>query len=84
MVAILFFILVLALLFLLILPSMILSILSRLLSIFGLGRKKNFYEQGTERPGRAADEEKPRKEKNGKKKIFSKDEGEYVDFEEIK
>ena len=82
--SILFLILVFFLLFILILPSMILSILSRLLSIFGLGRKKNFYEQGTERSGRAADEEKPRKEKNGKKKIFSKDEGEYVDFEEIK
>lgn len=81
---ILFLILVFFLLFILILPSMILSILSRLLSIFGLGRKKNFYEQGTERQNRAADEEKPRKEKNGKKKIFSKDEGEYVDFEEIK
>jgi hypothetical protein len=49
-----------------------------------LGRKKNFYEQDTERQNHAADEEKPRKEKNGKKKIFSKDEGEYVDFEEIK
>lgn len=81
---ILFLILVFFLLFILILPSMILSILSRLLSIFGLGRKKSFYERGTERQNHAADEEKPRREKNGKKKIFSKDEGEYVDFEEIK
>lgn len=82
--AILFFILVFVLLFLLVLPSIILSFLSRLLSIFGFRRKNSYYEPGTERSHRATDEDRPHKKKDGKKKIFSKDEGEYVDFEEIK
>ena len=80
---ILFFVVI---LFVFLLPSIILSLISTVMAWLGLGRKRN--DAGTRggervRYTNANEEDRPRKEKKHKK-VFGKDEGEYVDFEEIK
>lgn len=62
-------------------------IIARILSFFGLG-KRSFYAGRQDAPGSeernfSDTSYKPAKEPRGEK-VFSADEGEYVDFEEIK
>ena len=73
---------ILFLFFLFLVPTVILSIITRVLSIFkpGTKRKKTHDDRGhhdTYTHVKTSDKRKG-------KKIFDKDEGEYVDFEEIK
>lgn len=53
------------------------SVISFIRSIFGFGRKKN--SNNTNESGQTFENSK-----KSKSKIFSKNEGEYVDYEEIK
>lgn len=83
----LFIIFFLILLFVFLLPSLLLSLISTVLSWFGLARRKNtdtnFHEDERVRFTRnMSGKKKNRNNKQGK--IFDKDEGEYVDFEELK
>ena len=77
---------VLVLLFVFLVPTLIVSIIARIAALFGFGRRNGAQQQG----GPSSAEETrgsggARWGKNKtKKKIFPKDEGEYVDFEEIK
>lgn len=81
-------ILFLGLFILLLVPTMILSLIMRVLSSFGIGRKTTNNNQRT--GARYQNTEKqwhdsPKQQKNDEKKVlFEKNEGEYVDFEEIK
>ena len=61
-------------------PSIILTIVSKILALFGLAPKQRQYHQNDEPHKSEKHEHSPKKGK----KIFDKDEGEYVDFEEIK
>ncbi len=74
------------LLFIIILvPTLILSLVSWVLSLFGFRPKRRWGATFHTYSSREPSEEAPRRENNkGRKKIFAKDEGEYVDFEEIK
>ena len=85
--SILFILFFIAVIFLLLLPTIILSLISTVMSWFGFLRRKPGkskphgdehvrYNRGSGNGG------KERKGKQGK--LFDKDEGEYVDFEEIK
>lgn len=72
---------------LLMLPALVLSLISNLLSLFGF--KKRNVKQSNGNAGWSGSENADRtKGANGnrsrKQKMFDKDEGEYVDFEEIK
>lgn len=63
-------------------PSLLLAVIARIMAFFGFGAKGR-----TERRESATHEapgSKPVDKKKKQKKIFDKDEGEYVDFEEIK
>ncbi len=84
----LFVILFLGLFLLMLIPTMILSLIMRVMSWFGIGRKRNSYSQRTtwqtNETGKQW-QESHRQRKTGEKKVlFEKNEGEYVDFEEIK
>ena len=77
----LFTILIVFLFLLVFVPTFFLSIIARVLSFFGLGAKKE-NRQGKDESHNAH----TRKKDTGtakSKKIFDKNEGEYVDFEEI-
>lgn len=80
-----FFILIL----LLLLPTMLLSLVSGILSLFGLKMGRTDKNKGTRTKwentsGNKAEASEIREKKRTRKKIFDKDDGEYVDFEEIK
>ena len=73
---------------LLLLPTILISIIKSILSIFGLNVKSNRTRKNNTRKNNTSftnyetndvDEKKHRR-----KKIFDKNDGEYVDFEEIK
>ena len=82
-------ILIIILLILFLVPTIILSFVSWVLSLFGFRSRKKchrtgggfYYTSNTAHDSRTAEQEHKQKEK---KKLFDKDEGEYVDFEEIK
>ena len=66
--------------FVLVLPTFLLSVIARLFGFFGT---KKSTRRENEEPRKNECHKKP--SMNGKnKKIFDKNEGEYVDFEEIK
>ena len=83
------YILIILLLLFFLIPTIILSFVSWVLSLFGFRsrRKKHgrdggyFYSSNTADDSRTAERKHKQMEK---RKIFDKDEGEYVDFEEIK
>ena len=84
----LFVILFLGLFLLMLIPTMILSLIMRVMSWLGIGRKRNSYSQRTtwqtNETGKQS-QDSHRQQKTGEKKVlFEKNEGEYVDFEEIK
>lgn len=67
------------------LPSIIISIIARILSWFGGGgkrRQRRTDDWGA--AGNSGSRSASGGKKDGHKKLFDKDEGEYVDFEEIK
>ena len=75
--------LILLLLFLFVPLTVILSFFARIVSFFGMGKKRrgnDGYDVGPDR----GDARKKSSKTGKKKKIFENDEGEYVDFEEIK
>ena len=77
------------LILLLLLPTMLLSIVSNILSLFGLKMGRNSRNKRTETKwentsGHNAEANGTKEKKRTRKKIFDKDDGEYVDFEEIK
>ena len=84
-----FFTIFLLILFLVILvPSLLLSIIARIIAFFNFGSKRrNEHAERNERETYGANDARgyrPKDKKKNHKKIFDKDEGEYVDFEEIK
>ena len=83
-----FVIFFLALFLLMLIPSMILSLIMRVLSWFGIGRKRKSYSQRTtwqtNETGKQWQESHGQQKSGEKKILFEKNEGEYVDFEEIK
>ena len=84
---ILFIIFFIAIIFLFLLPSIILSLISTVISWFGFFRRKpgNAKSHGDDRVRYTRSSGNGAKEGKGKQgKLFDKDEGEYVDFEEIK
>lgn len=69
------------------LPSIIVSLISNILSLFGIRRKSARHDNDSGWQGSArTDNPTFTKEKKNehRKKVFDDDEGEYVDFEEIK
>lgn len=73
----------------LLLPAILLSLINTVLSWFGLApRKRRTYYHWTTRDSGAGEEQYDRnvktKTKSERKKLFDKNEGEYVDFEEMK
>ena len=69
-----------------IVPSLFLSIIARIIAFFNFGSKRR-NDRSNEREANGAHDAhgyKPKDKKKNHKKIFDKDEGEYVDFEEIK
>ena len=74
--------------FILIIVLIVITLLGNLVrTIFGLGRRspKHFYEDKTSSTGGYNyTSTQDNRQTTGKKKIFSDEEGEYVDFEEIK
>ena len=85
----LFLILFLGLFLIILVPSMILSLIMRVVSLFGFGRKRTDNTQRTTwqsgGTGKQWKEKGHGKKKDGETKVlFEKNEGEYVDFEEIK
>lgn len=82
-----FFICIVGLLLMLILPAIILSFFSKLLYILGFRRKHHGgqrKEQGWQDTGDNPRSANTNKKNEHRKKVFDDDEGEYVDFEEIK
>lgn len=74
-------------LFLFLIPTIILSLISTILSWFGVSRKKreNVAHDGEKRVDYTQNSTGSKKGKKTKRgKLFEKNEGEYVDFEEIK
>ena len=63
-------------------PSLLLTVIARIIAFFNFGAKKRANHQ--ERETYEAPGYKPTDKKKNHKKIFDKNEGEYVDFEEIK
>ena len=78
----LFVILFLFLFFLFLVPTVILSIITRVLSFFNFGARRKKMHQERENHETYTHTKSTGKGKG--KKIFDKNEGEYVDFEEIK
>ena len=76
------FIFILFLFFLFLVPTVILSIITRVISIFKTGARRKKSHDDKQRHDTYT-HTKTSDNKKGKK-IFDKDEGEYVDFEEIK
>lgn len=81
----LFTILLLILFFVLLVPTLFMSLITRILSIFKFKDKENdvHHPHDGEHETQTYDTFERRNRKKGKK-IFDKNEGEYVDFEEIK
>ena len=82
----LFTILLLILFLVLFLPTLLLSVIARILSFFRFKDKRDTHrggEQYHDNPAYNTHDNAVRNKRKGKK-IFDKDEGEYVDFEEIK
>ena len=82
-----FYILFFIIVILLLLPTILISLVTSILSLFGFRKNRNF--KGYERTGQnttARDNYNAsvKKDNRDRKKIFDKNEGEYVDFEEIK
>ena len=83
------YIVIILLLILFLVPTILFALVSWILSIFGFRPKKRWHSTGrgfyysSESPKDAHTAE-PKHENRERKKIFAKDEGEYVDFEEIK
>ena len=76
------FIILFVFLFLLIfVPTLFLSIIARILSFFGFGSKKEHLREKGE--ARNAHTRKKDAATGKNRRIFDKNEGEYVDFEEI-
>ena len=63
-------------------PSLLLTVIARIIAFFNFGAKRHVNRQ--ERETHEAPGYKPTDKKKAHKKIFDKNEGEYVDFEEIK
>ena len=63
-------------------PSLLLTVIARIIAFFNFGAKRHVNRQ--ERETHEAPGYKPTDKKKTHKKIFDKNEGEYVDFEEIK
>lgn len=63
-------------------------ILNTLFKAFGLTKKQNYNSPGSyessRKNSRSTQYKNTKKKPSSRKKIFSEDEGEYVDFEEIK
>ena len=79
-------ILIIVLFFLMLIPTIIVSLVSRILSFFGLGKRKSSTWSSYSHRGSYKSESTSRnseKKNDGRKRLFDKDEGEYVDFEEI-
>ena len=71
--------------FLFFLPTLFFSVIARILSIFNFGsKKKRMYEKREPHDDSTSYTYTRSSKKHKEKKIFDKDEGEYVDFEEIK
>lgn len=68
----------------LILVSSLLSTVSRILSLFRFRSKKSRRENERTASWSSSGDAYSKNHGNNKKKIFGNDEGEYVDFEEIK
>ena len=82
----LFTILLLILLLVLFVPTLVMSVIARILSVFNFKSHRNTVHRRREQHDTSTyntDDTDTGKKKKGKK-IFDKDEGEYVDFEEIK
>ena len=82
----LFTILLLILLLVLFVPTLVLSVITRILSVFNFKSHRNTVHRRREQYDTSTyntDDTDTGKKKKAKK-IFDKDEGEYVDFEEIK
>lgn len=90
--SVIFIIVFLALFFLLTIPAIILSLISRILSFFGFGKRRNagsggygyHYHWGGGTQSNSGKKKEKKEKKEARRKLFDKDEGEYVDFEEIK
>lgn len=64
--------------------SILTSVISGVLSWFGFGRKRNcHYTSAGGETQASGDRREYTEHKDGRKKLFADDEGEYVDFEEI-
>ncbi len=65
-----------------IVPSLLLSLVARIIAFFKFGsnRRAEREEDAVRKPH----DDRPSGKRKGQKKIFDKNEGEYVDFEEIK
>ena len=71
--------------FILLIIIMGVSILNRIIRfVFGFGKKSTTKQQTYNSSQGEQQERKRTPNRTDKRKIFSKDEGEYVDFEEIK
>lgn len=70
------------------LPSIIVSFISSVLSLFGIRKKETQHQRrdNSRYGGSGTESATAQKTKHyeQRKKVFEKDEGEYVDFEEIK
>ena len=87
--AIILIILFVGLFLLLLVPAIVLSLVQTVLSWFGVvpKRKRTFYHRTTWNAGgfeERSSESVRREKKTESKKLFDKNEGEYVDYEEIK
>lgn len=83
------YVLIILLFIFILIPTLILSVVSWVLSLFGLRSKRKWHSTGrgfyySTHSSDDAHTAELKSDKKGKKKIFAKDEGEYVDFEEIK
>ena len=82
---IIFLLIFIALFVLVFVVSILTSVISGVLSLFGFGRKRNRHYTSA---GGESEASRNRREytehKAGRKKLFAEDEGEYVDFEEMK
>ncbi|MBO5865772.1 MAG: DUF4834 family protein [Bacteroidaceae bacterium] len=76
------FILILILFLVFFVPTLVLSIIARVLSFFRFGARNRHTHTNREHHEARYTHTEPPKNKN-RKKIFDKNEGEYVDFEEI-
>lgn len=80
------YILLFLLVLLLLLPAILISFIKNIMSLFGIGREKNGEPNGSGFRGTGGGDggtDVKGKKSPGRKKIFDKNEGEYVDFEEI-